>query len=221
MNPVQRSVQHLEVANGWLGLGDVVSANNESDEITPGLRAHPTVLLACCDIYTKAQKLDYVLTIAQTLVQIPPGEPQSWIHRSFALHKMNSTQEAFDLLLPAEKMIPKSWRIPYHLACSCAQLRRWKDAAHWLEKAFALGDSPKVKLMALDDPDLEPLWTNISKIQRAPFAANSKRASPALCAQCNLDSVEAWSFDSLFFFASIPKPFSNLHQKASLYELVK
>jgi hypothetical protein len=32
------------------------------------------------------------------------------------------------------------------------------------KKAFEMGDSGKQKLMALDDPDLEPLWGEISEI---------------------------------------------------------
>jgi hypothetical protein len=31
----------------------------------------------------------------------------------------------------------------------------------WLEKACALGDARKIKHMALQDPDLEPLWPDI------------------------------------------------------------
>jgi hypothetical protein len=38
--------------------------------------------------------------------------------------------------------------------------RAWK----WLEMAFDLGDSKKVKLMALNDKDLEPLWAEIGEV---------------------------------------------------------
>jgi len=43
-----------------------------------------------------------------------PKERQAWIHRSFALHEMNRTQEAFDKLLPAAKRFPKFWLVPFH-----------------------------------------------------------------------------------------------------------
>jgi hypothetical protein len=39
-----------------------------------------------------------------------------------------------------------------------------KEAGQWLEKAFAIGDSKQLKLMALDDPDLEKLWRKIGEI---------------------------------------------------------
>lgn len=154
----------LDAARGWLGLGDVVSASNELDEITPASQAYPDVLLVRCDIYSKGKKWDSLLTVAETLVKVAPKERQGWIQRSFALHEMKRTQEAFDLLLPAAKLFPKAWPVPYNLACYCAQLGRLKEARQWLEKGSEIGDSKKVKLMALDDPDLEPLRANIAEI---------------------------------------------------------
>ena len=155
---------HLDAAKGWLGLGDIVSASNELDEITPQLRAHPDVLVVRCEIYTTAKKWDVVVTIAETLVKIAPAKSRGWVQRSFALHEMHRTQEAHDLLLPAVERFPKLWIIPYNLACYCSQLGKLEDAWNWLEKAFDLGDSKHVKLMALDDKDLEPLWTDIAQI---------------------------------------------------------
>src|SRR5262245_539496 len=90
---------HLEAAKGWLVLGDLASATDELDQITATLRAHPDVLLVRCEIYCELKKWDAVLTTAETLVKIAPEQPQGWIHRSFALHEMKRTQEAFDLLL--------------------------------------------------------------------------------------------------------------------------
>ncbi len=52
----------------------------------------------------------------------------------------------------------------YNLACYECQLGRLEQAKNWLGKAFELGDGRKLKLMALDDPDLEPLWKNIGEI---------------------------------------------------------
>jgi hypothetical protein len=52
----------------------------------------------------------------------------------------------------------------YNLACYECQLGRLEQAKGWLEKAFALGDAREMKLAALDDPDLEPLWKTIEGI---------------------------------------------------------
>jgi hypothetical protein len=34
----------------------------------------------------------------------------------------------------------------------------------WLEEAIDLAGKKDIRLMALDDPDLEPLWTKIGEI---------------------------------------------------------
>lgn len=60
---------------------------------------------------------DYVVTVAETLVKLIPKNPLAWFHRSFALHEMKHTQEAFDLLQPAAAMFPDQWLISCNLAC--------------------------------------------------------------------------------------------------------
>jgi len=52
----------------------------------------------------------------------------------------------------------------YNLACYECQLGRLEQAKLWLEKAFQLGDAKAMKLAALDDRDLEPLWKEIGNI---------------------------------------------------------
>ena len=55
----------------------------------------------------------------------------------------------------AAKLFPTEWSIHYNLGCYCAQL----DAAReHLGKSYELGDAQQIKLMALDDEDLKPLW---------------------------------------------------------------
>ena len=48
--------RHLDAAEGWLGLGDHLAANEELVQITPELRAHPDVLQVRLQIYWKAKK---------------------------------------------------------------------------------------------------------------------------------------------------------------------
>ena len=59
------------------------------------------------------------------------------------------------VLNEAAKLFPTEWSIHYNLACYCAQL----DAAQeHLHKSYEFGDAKQIKLMALDDEDLKPLW---------------------------------------------------------------
>jgi len=67
-------------------------------------------------------------------------------------------------LLPVVDKFPKDATMRYNLACYECQLGRLKEAEEWLSKAFDIGDARKLKLVALDDHDLQPLWSAISEI---------------------------------------------------------
>ena len=99
--------------------------------------------------------------IAGAIIKLDPDRPDAWIHRSFALHELHRSQEAFDQLLPAARKFPKVWTIPYNLACYCAQLGRLEECKEWFKKAIVM-DEKTVQRMALDDPDLKPLWDSMS-----------------------------------------------------------
>ncbi len=151
-------LRRLTAAQGWLELGDWQSANDELESIAPQLRAHPDVLKLRFGVYSAAKHWELALVVAESLAKHLPGEPEGWIHRSFALHEMRRTKEAQALLLPAATLFPDHWLIAYNLACYASQLGQLEDARHFLERAFSLGDAKQVKLMALDDADLSPLF---------------------------------------------------------------
>jgi tetratricopeptide (TPR) repeat protein len=152
---------HLSAAIGWLGLGNHLEANEELEKITPALRAHPDVLEVRLHIYMAAKKWDLCVNIAGAIIKLDPNRPDAWIHRSFALHELKRTQEAFDQLLPVVDKFPKVWTIPYNLACYCAQTGRLEECKKWFKKAMAI-DEQTVRESAVDDPDLKPLWDSMS-----------------------------------------------------------
>ena len=57
-------------------------------------------------------------------------------------------------------LFPVDEIIPYDLACVCCGLKRLDEARSWLAKAIEAGGNA-IKLKALDDPDLEPIWKGI------------------------------------------------------------
>ena len=152
---------HLKAAEGWLELGDHVEANEELEKVTPTLRAHPDVLELRWQIYAKEKKWGACVDIAEAVIKLDSNRPDAWIHRSFALHELKRTQEAFDHLLPVADRFSKVWTIPYNLACYCAQLGRLDECQAWFKKAMAI-EEQTVKRMAIDDPDLKPLWDSMS-----------------------------------------------------------
>jgi len=68
------------------------------------------------------------------------------------------------LLASAVSRFPDQTTIFYHLAVYGCHLGRPREARKWLERAFDVGDAGQIKLKALDDPDLEPLWAEIGEI---------------------------------------------------------
>ena len=78
----------LDAAEGWLGLGDHLAANEELEQITPELRAHRKVLAVNLDIYWEAKNWEAVVHIASALATLKPDNAHGWIGRSFALHEL-------------------------------------------------------------------------------------------------------------------------------------
>jgi tetratricopeptide (TPR) repeat protein len=155
---------HLQAAQGWLELGNHIEADAELDNITGSLRAHPDVLKVRWEIYAAAKKWEAALDIAAAIAQLDPDDPLGWVHRSYALHELKRTAEARDNLLRVADKFPVSATMRYNLACYECQLGNLERAKQWLEKAFAIGDARKMKLAALEDPDLEPLWRDIGNV---------------------------------------------------------
>ena len=156
---------HLQAAEGWIGLGNYAEANDELEQIAAANRAHPDVLQLRWRIYAKALKWDACLDIATTLTRMTPERRFGWIHRAHALDKLGRTLEAKDLLVSVVNEFESNSTIPYHLAQYCARLGQVDEAKQWLGKAFLSADGmeavDRLRKMALEDPDLEPLWKNI------------------------------------------------------------
>ncbi len=161
----QEDERYLIAAEGWLGLGDHLSANEELEQISADWRAHFQVLIVRLNIYWMAKKWEACIEIANAIVRATPDILYGWIGRSYALHELKRTQEAWDSLVRVTKKFPKEPIIPYNLSCYACQLGKLETALSWLDKAFAVGDAPQVKLMALADPDLKPLWHRIAKLE--------------------------------------------------------
>jgi predicted Zn-dependent protease len=157
---------HLSAAQGWLELGNHIDANNELEEISPRQRAHPAVLSVRYDVYAKAGIWDGAAEIAGSLVKLMPEQSSFWICLAYATRRKagGGISEAKKILLKAEPKFPGRYLIRYNLACYECQSGNLKQAMRWLEKAIDMAGKKDIRQMALDDPDLEPLWNQISEI---------------------------------------------------------
>jgi len=156
-------IHHLQAAQGWLGLGNWREARAELDNIPAELQSHPDVLQVRWAIHAAAKEWDSAAEVAEAFCKARPDSPFGFVHLAYALHEMKRTQEAQNVLLPVVEKFRGEFIIRYNLACYACQLGDGEGAWQWLEKSMALTDPDEVKQMALNDPDLEPLRTQIKK----------------------------------------------------------
>jgi tetratricopeptide (TPR) repeat protein len=150
---------HLQAAQSWCELHAFTEADAELDKIAASLRAHPKVLEVRWQVYANLEKWAGAHIASAILKQVPDW-PSGWIYRASSLIELNRQQEAYETLSAAAALFPRDEIIPYDLACVCCGLKRVDEARSWLAKAIESGGDT-IKLKALDDPDLEPIWKGI------------------------------------------------------------
>ena len=152
---------HLIAAQGWLELGNCAEANQELDKLSPAAGLHPDALEVRWQVCAKTSQWQECADIGLALMKAAPNRADGWIHRSYALHELKRTKEAYANLAAVAEKFSSLWAIPYNLCCYCSQLSQFDEARSWLKRA-ALLNSEAVQKAALNDPDLKPLWNSIS-----------------------------------------------------------
>ena len=154
---------HLSAAVGWLELGNIVEAGAELEKIAPQFQSHPQVLDIRFEICAKAGHWNAAAEIAGRRTQLEPNQPGGWVSLAYAVRRKTGggIPQAREILVQARQAFPREPTIAYNLACYECQLGDLNAARSWLETACVLGDAKKVRLMALEDPDLKPLWPDL------------------------------------------------------------
>jgi Flp pilus assembly protein TadD len=164
MKPLEPPDSHyLSAAAGWLGLGNVTEAKTELEKIAPQYKLHPAVLSVGFDLHAHSKQWDAAAEIAGKLTELVPREAGTWISLAYATRRKagGGIPAARAILVQAQRNFPREAIIAYNLACYDCQLGDLIAAKAWLDKACHLGDLHKIKRMARQDPDLEPLWPEI------------------------------------------------------------
>jgi len=165
MNVLQPpDTHHLNAAEGWLGLGNVVEAEHELASVSAAVQSHPEVLRVRYHLYERSKKWDSAAETAQLLCHVIPETPFGWIHLAYALHELRRTKEAYNVLIPVVDRFPEEYVIRYNLACYSCQMGELEEARAWLKKSIALIGADTIKEMASTDPDLQNLWPEIQGI---------------------------------------------------------
>lgn len=148
-------------AQGWLELGLPAEAQADLARVAASQHQHPAVLDVRWEICARAKRWDEALSVAETMVVVEPEDPGCWVRRSYALHELRRTQEAWDGLITVLDRFPTVSVIPYNLACYACQMGRREEAWARFRQAMQVGDPAEIKALALRDPDLAPLRPEI------------------------------------------------------------
>jgi tetratricopeptide (TPR) repeat protein len=154
--------KHLEAAEGWLELGDHLAANEELDNIEPRSRAHPDVLEVRYQVFAKGEKWDACLAIAEALTEHFPKRVAGWIELASAMHHLGDTEGAYEALAAVGEEFAEHAEVTYALAVYAALTGQMTEAEDWLERALDIG-GPKLKVKAMDDPNLKEFWQQIGE----------------------------------------------------------
>jgi predicted Zn-dependent protease len=157
---------HLAAAIGWLGLGCAGEARAELAKIFAASQKHSNVLEVRWTICAHEKQWRNALEIAAQELKFEPDESTGWLHRAYALRRVNGggLAQAWVALLPAAEKFPAEPVIAYNLSCYACQLQQFDVARHWLNRAVAAAKKDAIKKMALDDDDLQPLWEEIKDL---------------------------------------------------------
>jgi tetratricopeptide (TPR) repeat protein len=147
-------------ALGWIELGNWQEACTELESLPAALRAHPSAIKTYCRIWAAAERWEELVVIALGASRSYPTHPEFVSHLAAAQMKLARFEESRDGLEKAATRFPEDELIAYQLACCLSVLNRFEEARHWLGKAFEVSkDAKALKLLALDEPRLEPVWT--------------------------------------------------------------
>lgn len=154
---------YLNAAVGWLELGNRAEARTELSRVSPAHRDHIQVLETEWQICAAERDWPGALRAADRSVEVAPSHPSGWIQRSYSLHEMKRTREAWDSLLAVADRFPAVGTIPYNLACYACQLGEREEARRWLKRAVKVQGPEEIKRLALGDPDLAVMWEEIRR----------------------------------------------------------
>jgi tetratricopeptide (TPR) repeat protein len=150
----------LRAAQGYIELGMFEAANAELEEIDPFCRHLPEVLTARAAIYHGLKKWELLAVVAKKLSEWNPDEPAFFVELAYATRRAESIYAAHAILTRAAELHPGDAPIQFNLACYEAQMGNLERAKAHLERATTIDE--KSKSIALEDPDMEPLWNSLA-----------------------------------------------------------
>ncbi len=162
--------RRVDAATGYLMLGMIQDAWDELEALPPELRTRDEVLATRIEIYHKLAKWEQARILAESLAGRSPQNPAWWIHWAYSLRREQSVEAAREVLEQAVRIHPDVSLIPYNLACYACMTGNMVEAGKLLQRAVIL--DPRLKLVALKDPDLDAIFGAGKVLSNSTIDAN-------------------------------------------------
>jgi len=101
---------------------------------------------------------------ARQICKVEPSSDLGPVLLAQSLHKLARTTEARDVLLGSLDQFPDAYQIRYDLARYSCQMGDLAEACAWLAEAFGISGTAETRILALHDPDLEPLRKQFGEV---------------------------------------------------------
>ncbi len=158
------TAKRVSYALGYVELGLLTEAFEELEAVASKDRSSIPVMLAHMAIHMAAKDWALLVTVAKAAAKANPALEQAWISWAYGQRRFTSVADARAVLHEAESHHGKSSAlIHYNLACYECQLGEPDKALARLRQACAIG-GPEFKLLALDDPDLQPMRSRVETL---------------------------------------------------------
>lgn len=142
----------------------LAEAASELEAIVPADQRSIEVLEIRILLHSERKEWERTTACAQQLTQLKPDAPQGWISWAYATRRLIGVEAAESILLRAPSTVrARCAIIPYNLACYRCVLGDIAGAKDHLATAYKM--DPKIKEMALEDPDLKPMWEVIAQMR--------------------------------------------------------
>jgi predicted Zn-dependent protease len=155
--------RRLQAAEGYIELGMYEEADDELEQIDPFCPASSRVLALQLCTYAGQAKWRLMGTVARKLTERDPSDVQWPIWWAYAIARGQGLERAKTILVRALRSHPNDPRLHYAMGCYESLLNHLSTAKRHLARAIQL--DARLKLIALNDEELEPIWSQIEQLK--------------------------------------------------------
>jgi uncharacterized protein HemY len=154
--------RRLRAAEGYIELGMYEEADSELKQVDPACPALSRVLALKLCTYAGQAKWKLMGAVAKKLTERDPGDVQWPIWWAYAIARGQSVDRAKNVLIQALRNHPNDPTLHYAVGCYESLLHHFSKAKRHVARAIQLDWS--LKLIALTDEELEPIWFEIEQL---------------------------------------------------------